>query len=76
MLGWLLSRLLLLTRLLTWIGRGSDGRLSGCDLNRDGGHAAQETYKEKAEGESGAPTAAALASTDRALARRVSVGQR
>jgi hypothetical protein len=50
--------------------------LSGCDLNRDGGHAAQETYKEKAEGESGAPTAAALTSTDRALARRVSVGQR
>jgi hypothetical protein len=44
----LLTRLL--ARLLTWIGRGSGGRLSGCDLNRDGGHAAQETYKEKAEG--------------------------
>jgi hypothetical protein len=83
-LGRLLSRLLLLTglltgllaRLLTWIGRGSRGRLSGGTPNRDGGRAPQETYKEKAEYESGAPAAAALASTDRALVRKVAVGQR
>ena len=67
---------LLLTRLLTWIGRGSRGRLSGGTPNVDSGRARHETYKEKAECESGAPTAAALASTDRALVRKVAVGQR